>query len=108
MRLIDADKMFQKVWTGSDDVYTVNDVLELIDEQPTIALSTWHRVTDAIFYEDKPPDKKTDAIFYYEWTGISGTVYRETSIISLNELMALGCRPIAWMEKPEPPKEDAR
>lgn len=65
------------------------------------AESQWHRV------EDNPPDKKTDAIFYYEWTGISGTVYRETSIVSLNELIALGCRPIAWMEKPEPPKEDA-
>lgn len=36
MRLIDADKMRQKVWDGSDDVYTVNDALELIDEQPTI------------------------------------------------------------------------
>lgn len=59
----------------------------------------WHRV------EDDPPDIKTDVIFYYEWTGISGTVYRETSIVSLNELIALGCRPIAWMEMPEPPQE---
>lgn len=63
--------------------------------------SPWHRV------EDDPPDEKEDAIFYYEWTGISGTVYKETSITSLDELMALECRPIAWMEKPEPPKEDA-
>lgn len=63
--------------------------------------SPWHRV------EDDPPDEKTDAIFYYEWTGISGTVYRGTSINSINELIAVGCRPIAWMEKPEPPKEDA-
>jgi hypothetical protein len=63
--------------------------------------SPWHRV------DDDPPDEKEDAIFYYEWTGISGTVYKETSITSLDELMALGCRPIAWMEKPEPPKEDA-
>jgi hypothetical protein len=62
--------------------------------------SSWHRV------EDDPPDEKEDAIFCYEWTGISGTVYKETSITSLDELMALGCRPIAWMEKPEPPKED--
>lgn len=64
----------------------------------------WHRV------EDDPPDEKKDAIFYYEWTGISGTVYKETSIISLNELIVLGCRPIEWMEIPErrePLKEDA-
>ena len=73
------------------------DMIGTIDSQPTV--NPWHRV------EDDPPDKKTYAIFYYEWTGISGTVYRETSIISLNELMALGCRPIAWMEKPKPPEE---
>lgn len=66
--------------------------------------SPWHRV------EEDPPNGKEDAIFCYEWTGISGTVYRETSIISLNELIALRCRPIEWMEIPErrePPKEDA-
>ena len=51
MRLIDSDRMRQKVWKGSDDVYTVNDVLELIDEQPTIAISTWHRV-------DEPPKEE--------------------------------------------------
>jgi hypothetical protein len=64
------------------------------------AASPWHRVEELT-------DKKKDSIFYFEWTGISGTVYRETSIISLNELIALGCRPIAWMPLPEPPKEDA-
>lgn len=69
------------------------------------AASPWHMV------EEDPPNGKEDAIFYYEWTGISGTVYRETSIISLNELIALGCRPIEWMEIPErrePPKAVAR
>ena len=75
----------------------VHDLVYKINHIPTA--SPWHRV------EEDPPDKKTYAIFYYEWTGISGTVYRETSIISLNELMALGCRPIAWMEKPKPPEE---
>jgi len=63
------------------------------------AAPPWRRVEELT-------DKEKDAIFYFEWTGISGTVYRETSIISLNELIALGCRPIAWMEMPEPPKED--
>lgn len=65
------------------------------------AASPWHRV------EDNPPDEKKDVIFYYEWIGIDGTVHKPTSVISLDTLIALDCRPIAWMEKPEPPKEDA-
>lgn len=76
--------------TDDDKEYVIG---RLREELPTVDL--WHRV------EDDPPDEKADAIFCYEWTGISGTVYRETSIISLGELIALGCRPIAWMEKPD-------
>ena len=64
------------------------------------AAPRWHRV------EDDPPDEKTDVIFYYKWTGINGIRGREIHIISLGALIALGCRPIAWMEKPKPPKED--
>ena len=64
------------------------------------AASPWHSV------EEEPPDGNEDAVIYYEWTGISGRVYRETSIISLNELIVLGRRPIAWMEKPDPQKEE--
>ena len=96
--LIDRETVreFIKSYRHSTDV--AFDMEKHSDEIP--AASPWHRV------EDDPPDEKTDAIFYYEWTGISGTVYKETSIISLEELMALGCRPIAWMEKPEPPKEE--
>ena len=105
MRLIDADALKKKTKAPDKNNFTVfvEEVLNgLIDKAPTVEpASPWHRV------EDDPPDEKTDAIFYYEWTGISGTVYKETSIISLEELMALGCRPIAWMEKPEPPKEEA-
>lgn len=82
--------------TYEDKEYVIG---RLREDLPNASL--WHRV------EDNPPDEKEDAIFYYEWTGISGTVYRETSIISICELIALGCRPIAWMEMPEPPKEDA-
>ena len=82
-----------------DRDYSLMDFCEWLDDAP--AASPWHRV------EEDPPNGKEDAIFCYEWTGISGTVYRETSIVSLGELIALGCRPIAWMEKPEPPKEDA-
>lgn len=96
----EAVREFIKSYRNSTDVaFHMEDHL---DEIP--AASPWHRV------EEDPPNGKEDAIFCYEWTGISGTVYRETSIISLNELIALGCRPIEWMEIPErrePPKEDA-
>lgn len=107
MRLIDADaniETMKKCAENPEDKYALlcyRYAQRVLEEAPTVEpVPRWHRV------EDDPPDKKTDAIFYYEWTGISGTVYRETAIISLNELMALGCRPIAWMEKPKPPKEE--
>ena len=102
MRLIDADALLRDI-----EKYHVSEgkFQHWLELQPTVEpASPWHRV------EERLPDKKTDAIFYYEWTGISGTVYRETSIISLNELIVLGCRPIEWTEIPErrePPKEDA-
>lgn len=101
---IDAIRASASKYTGfmEMEMYTDDDAVKAIEAVPSA--SPWHRV------EDDPPDGKEDAIFYYEWTGISGTVYKETSIISLNELMALGCRPIEWMEIPErrePPKEDA-
>ena len=64
------------------------DIFEQTYEPADTPASPWHRV------EDDPPDGKEDVIFDYKWTGISGTVYRETSIISLNELIAFGCRPI--------------
>lgn len=70
MRLIDADKMFQKVWDGSDDVYTVNDVLELIDEQPTITSSPWRRVEDL---PDFPEEPETRAVQEAEWFVFSVT-----------------------------------
>lgn len=98
--LIKREDAINAVEMFFEDAYAeVRDLVYKINHIP--AASPWHRV------EDDPPDEKEDAIFYYEWTGISGTVYKETSITSLDELMALGCRPIAWMEKPEPPKEGA-
>lgn len=99
--LIDRQALKNKLkrWDECDPYEFVEIALHAVDDAPTV--NPWHRV------EDDPPDEKEDAIFYYEWTGISGTVYKETSITSFDELMALGCRPIAWMPLPEPPKEDA-
>ena len=77
------------------------DIFEQTYEPADVPTSSpWHRV------EEDPPDGNEDVVIYYEWTGISGRVYRETSIISLNELIVLGRRPIAWTEKPEPQKEE--
>lgn len=82
--------------TYEDKEYVIG---RLREDLPTV--NQWNMV------ENDPPDEKADAIFFYEWTGISGTVYRETSIISFCELIALGCRPIVWIPLPEPLKEDA-
>ena len=97
--------LWRKSTTDTALMSVLHDVLKQIDVaiyemDHQKAESPWHRV------EDDPPDGNEDAVIYYEWTGISGRVYRETSIISLNELIVLGRRPIAWMEKPEPQKEE--
>lgn len=94
----EAVREFIKSYRHSTDV--AFDMEKRLDEIP--AASSWHRV------EDDPPDENKEAIFYYELTGISGTVYKNISIIYLCDLIALGYRPIAWMEKPEPPKEGAK
>ena len=121
MRLIDADAYSAEMkdrqdaaWKWRNEAIAEEDEVKLARAEGAFTafteakltmdkhiISLWHRV------EYDPPNEKDDAIFYYEWTGISGTVYRETSIVSFCELIALGCRPIAWMEMPEPPKEDA-
>lgn len=105
MRLIDADAAYKAAcegadnWDGAYSPYRYDRIREEMDKVPTFY--PWRRV------EDDPPDEKDDAIFYYEWTGIDGTVHKDISIVSLDTLIAVGCRPIAWMEKPKPPKEDA-
>ena len=101
-RLIDADANIETMKKCAENPENEQALLcyryaqRILEEAPTVEpASPWHRV------EEDPPNGKEDAIFCYEWTGISGTVYRETSIISLGELIALGYRPIAWMEKPD-------
>ena len=96
MRLIDADRMFQKVWDGSDDPYTVNDVLELIDEQSTITASPW---------VEEPP-KQNGA--YVVWWNYKGTSYWFRGVFFDGRwLFEPGTpKPDYWMPI-EPPKEDA-
>lgn len=60
----------------------------------------WIPVTERL------PEKNDDALFYTEWTGQSGTIYREMQLTSLAELTYQGYRPIAWQPLPTPLKED--
>lgn len=62
----------------------------------------WIPVTERL------PKHDNNALICYEWTGRSGTVYREVGIASIEELERDPTemfRPIAWMPLPQPPKE---
>lgn len=60
----------------------------------------WIPVTERL------PDENEDVLIYGEWTGVSGTKYREIWLTDLNSLLHQGYKPIAWMPLPEPPKEE--
>lgn len=65
----------------------------------------WMPVTERL------PEHDKNVLICYEWTGRSGTVYREVGIASIEELErdpAKMFRPLYWMPLPEPPKEDER
>ena len=58
-----------------------------------------------ISVEERLPGKDNMVFVYYEWTGQSGTVYKEVSLSTLGEIQHFGFKLIAWMPLPEPPKE---
>lgn len=59
----------------------------------------WIPVTERL------PDEIEDVLIYGEWTGVSGTKYREIWLTDLKSLLHQGYEPIAWMPLPAPPKE---
>lgn len=61
-------------------------------------MAEWIPVTERL------PDKKDDVLIYGEWTGQSGTKYREIWLTTLEELLYQGYKAIAWMPLPEPPE----
>ena len=80
-------------------VYKAADAIEELQK------SRWISVKEQL------PEKDKDALFYTEWTGQSGTIYKEMQLTTLAELTYHGYRPFAWMPLPEPPeptKEDAK
>jgi effector-binding domain-containing protein len=58
-----------------------------------------------ISVEERLPGKDNMVFVYYEWTGQSGTVYKEVSLSTLGEIQHFGFKLIAWMPLPSAPKE---
>lgn len=59
--------------------------------------------------KERLPKHDMNVLICYDWTGRSGTVYREIGIASIEELARDPTemfRPVAWMPLPTPPKED--
>ena len=65
------------------------------------------KVPTWISVEERLPKKDEMVIVYYSWTGQSGTVYKEVSLATVEEMKYCGNKLIGWMPLPEPPKEDA-
>lgn len=63
-------------------------------------MDEWIPVTERL------PDENDDVLIYGEWTGASGTKYREVWLTDLKEFLRQGYKPIAWMPLPTPPKEE--
>lgn len=117
MRLIDADALMEtiraheyplKSYFNSTDrgMFTIG-IQQSVDEQPTIPSSPWHRVEDEL---PKEPGEYIVAYHpcYWEDVDTSATKvgidnFRGKSAWAKKKFQ----RVTHWMEKPEPPKEDA-
>ena len=106
MRPIDADAIRFDVlehWLN-EEVYCANEVLDLIDEQPTI--NQWHRV------EEELPKEAGEYIVAYHpcWWNDVKTSVTEIGIDTFRGKTSWAKRKFQrvthWMEKPEPPKEE--
>ena len=95
MRTIDADALVMEI-IENPPVYNTNRVVDVIKSQPTVG--GW------ISVEDKLPDSKEQVLIVFEWTGISGTKYREIALDSFKAMGFLGYKPLFWMPLPEPPE----
>lgn len=70
-------------------------LIALMNDKPR-----WIPVTERL------PNENDDVLIYGEWTGASGTKYREVWLTDLKSLLHQGYKPIAWMPLPTPPKEE--
>ena len=58
-----------------------------------------------ISVKDRLPEKYEDVIIYGKYIGSSGAEYPVMLITDISEFVLSGYVPIAWMPRPEPPKE---
>ena len=58
-----------------------------------------------ISVKDRMQGNNKDVLICGEWTGASGTKYRELFLSGMEDFIYQGYTPIAWMPLPEPPKE---
>ena len=107
MRLIDADALdtlLKDAQTeckrngGNFRFGVLNTIRENIAKMPTVG--GWTSV------KDHPPEKDEDVIIYGKYIGSSGSVYPVMLITDISEFVISGYVPIAWMPRPEPPKEE--
>jgi hypothetical protein len=103
MRIIDADELRERY--SGDEFYSAAHIREAIDGSPTA--SPWHRVEDGL------PKEAGEYIVAYHpchWDNVVTKVtkvgidnFRGKSAWAKKKFQ----RVTHWMEKPEPPKEDA-
>lgn len=89
----DAADAIEDLWQALDTAQGV------LAEQPP----TWIPVTERL------PEGDANVLLCYEWTGRSGTIYREVGITSIPEIdndPTEMLRPLYWMPLPEPPERE--
>ena len=105
MRLIDADTKITALLYDEEHEetkrveMTIADFLDSHTEEGCPQSGGWTSV------KDHPPEKDEDVIIYGKYIGSSGAEYPVMLITDISEFVLSGYVPIAWMPRPEPPKE---
>lgn len=60
----------------------------------------WIPVTERL------PRKDDDVLLWSEWTGVSGTIYKDISLSSFSEITNMGYKVTHWMPLPQPPESE--
>lgn len=104
-----VERMMSKAADAVEELVEERDmyIKAMADEHNRAARLAWeHRW---IPVTERLPEGNADVFLCYEWTGRSGTIYREVGITSIPEIAndpTEMLRPLYWMPLPEPPKEE--